>query len=110
MDGKNNAAKSRIKVSEDVIINAVKLATLDVKGVAGLNGKVNAISKICSNGPIRVKYIHDVIAVDIKVIIKSGSKASTVAHDIQNSVKENIQDMLGIAVARINVDIDGAEF
>lgn len=110
MDGKNNAAKSRIKVSEDVIINAVKLATLDVKGVAGLNGKVNAISKICSNGPIRVKYIHDVIAVDIKVIIKSGSKASTVAQDIQNSVKENIQDMLSIAVARINVDIDGAEF
>lgn len=110
MSGKTKIVKNKIKVSEDVIINAVKLAALEVKGVAGLDGKVNALSKIFSNGPISVTYMHDVIAVDVKILIEKTSKACVAAEKVQTAVKENIQDMFGIAVARVNVHINGAEF
>ena len=45
MKGNTKTAHSRLKISEDVIITVARLAAHDVKGVAGLDGEINAISK-----------------------------------------------------------------
>lgn len=110
MKGTNETAQSRLKISEDVIITVARLAALDVKGVAGLAGEVNTLSKICKNGPISVDFMGDVASVDVSINVKSGAKVTTVAQEVQNAVKENIQNMTGVAVARVNVTIQGIVF
>ncbi|HPY84056.1 Asp23/Gls24 family envelope stress response protein [Ruminococcus sp. XPD3002] len=103
-------AQSKLKISEDVIITVAKLAALDVKGVAGLGGEVGKMSKLRNNGPIKVSMMGDVAAVDMKIKVKYGEKAAAIAEEVQSAVKENIQNMTGVAVARVNVTISGAVF
>ncbi len=100
----------RLKISDDVIITVTKLAALDVKGVAGLNGEINALSKVKGKGPVHVSMIGDVAAIDVEIRIKGKEKACVVAQEVQAAVKENVQNMTGIPVARVNVTVSGAVF
>jgi uncharacterized alkaline shock family protein YloU len=110
MDGNIKSVNTGLEISEDVIITAAKLAALDVKGVAGLNGEVNCLSKLSGNGPIKITYMGDVIAADVRILVESSERACVVAENVQKAVKENIQNMLGVTVARVNVTVDGIEF
>lgn len=110
MDEKNNSISGRFKVSEDVIIAVARLAALDVNGVAGLDGEVNKISKLRNKGPIIVCMMEDVAALDIKIRIKSGKRAIAVAEEVQTAIKENVQSMTGVAVARVNVTVSNIVF
>lgn len=110
MDDMKKTAVSRLKISEDVIITVARLAALDVKGVAGLGGEVNKMSKLKNNGPVRISMMGDVAAIDISIKIKGSEKAAAVAQEVQSAVKENVQNMTGVAVARVNVAVVGAVF
>lgn len=110
MDVSKESVKSRLKISDDVIITVARLAALDVKGVAGLCGDVSKISKVRKKGPIKIKMMSDVVAIDIAIRIKSGEKACVVANAVQLAVKENIQNMTGITVARVNVSVCGVVY
>lgn len=101
---------SRLRISEDVIITVAKLAAVDVKGVAGLCGEVNKLSKLRNNGPVTVSMVEDVIAIDIKIKVRNGINAVAAAQEVQTAVKENVQSMTGITVARVNVIISGVVF
>ncbi len=111
MDEVKKTAASKLKISEDVIITVAKLAALDVKGVAGLGGEVNKMSKLKKNGPIIVSVMGGgVAAIDMKIKVYSTEKATVVAQEVQTAVKENVQNMTGVTVARVNVTVSGAVF
>ncbi len=110
MDNVKKTSAGALKISEDVIITVAKLAALDVEGVAGLCGEVGKLSKLKKNGPIIVTMVEDVAALDIKIKLKSGFKAVNVAQEVQSAVKDGIQSMTGVAVARVNVIVDSVVF
>ena len=110
MEVVKEAVKSRLKISDDVIITVARLAALDVKGVASLCGEVNKVRKVKKNGPIKITMMGDVAAIDIKIVVNGGEKACSVAQAVQSAVKENVQNMTGIAVARVNVTVSGVVF
>lgn len=110
MEVVKGAVNSKLNISDDVIITVTRLATLDVKGVAGLNGEVNALSKIKKNAPIKVSMMSDVASIDIAIKVKGTEKACLVAQEVQAVVKENVQNMTGIPVAQVNVTVSGAVF
>lgn len=110
MDNVKKSSSGSLKISEDVIIIVARLAALDVNGVAGLSGEITKLSKLKNNGPITVKMYEDVAALDIKIKVKNGVKAVAVAQEVQSAVKESIQTMTGVAVARVNVIADSVVF
>ncbi|MBQ9895244.1 MAG: Asp23/Gls24 family envelope stress response protein [Ruminococcus sp.] len=110
MEVSKEVVKSRLKISDDVIITIARLAALDVKGVAGLGGEINKLSKISKSGPIKISMMGDVAAIDISIKVKNGEKVCNIAQDVQTAVKENVQNMTGVTVARVNVIISGVVF
>lgn len=108
-DAKENTA-STLKISEDVIITVAKLAALDVNGVAGLSGEVSKMSKLKKNSPIAVFMVGDVAAIDIKIKIRNGFRVVQVAQQVQETVKDSVQSMTGVAVAKVNVKVCGVVF
>ncbi len=110
MDNVKKESAGSLKISEDVMITVAKLAALDVEGVAGLCGEVNKLSKLRNNGPINVTMFEDVAALDIKIKVKGGVKAAAVAQEVQSAVKESVQTMTGVTVARVNVTVDSIVF
>lgn len=104
------SAASKLKISEDVIIEIARLAALDIKGVARLSGEISKMNKLRGRGPVRISMIGDVAAIDMSIVVKSGEKAVNVAQEVQTAVKENVQNMTGVPVARVNVTVGGVAF
>ncbi len=110
MEVVKGAVNSKLNVSDDVIITIARLATLDIKGVAGLSGEINALSKIKNNAPVKISMIGDVASIEVRIKVRGSEKACVVAEEVQSAVKENVQNMTGIPVARVNVIVSGAVF
>lgn len=110
MEVVKGAVNSKLNVSDDVIITIARLATLDIKGVAGLSGEINALSKIKNNAPIKISMIGDVASIEVRIKVRGSEKACVVAEEVQSAIKENVQNMTGIPVARVNVIVSGAVF
>lgn len=110
MDGKTKNIPDGFKISEDVVITVARLAALDVSGVAGLDGETGKISRLRNKCPIIISMIEDVMAIDIKIKVKNGKRAVAVAEEVQTAVKENVQSMTGVAVARVNVTVSSIVF
>lgn len=104
--------ESNLKISEDVIATIAATTTKDVPGIysmaptpaknvsrlLGKKGQGNGISIVFENGAATV---------EINVIVKFGVKVNEVAHTVQARVKEAVETMTGITVAKVDVIIAG---
>ena len=106
-----------IKIHEDVIANLVAMATLKVPGVSRLAGStvVDAIASIVGSRRMQARAITIGIAgdnrvtVDLKLNILVGFRLPDVVQQVQRSVIDNIEEVTGMTVTRVNVavqDID----
>ncbi len=103
-----------LKISEDVIASIVKNSVNDTDGVYSILPSPKTIKDLFvkkdDNGAIAISLKDDVVEISLKIIIKSGSKAITVAENVQSNVKSAVQSMTGIAVSRVNVIVADIAF
>ncbi len=112
MDKKTSASNGVLKVSNEVIMKIAELAACEITGVASENGRL-VVPR--SNGglgtllcaPVKVSVSKDAAVIDLSIITEQGSKAINVASAVQASVKSAVQNMTGIAVSKVNVNIAG---
>jgi uncharacterized alkaline shock family protein YloU len=71
-----------------------------------VEGITQVIVKDPSHG-IEVKYDGQRIAIDIYVIIEYGTRISSVASSVSNTVKYNVEKALGMPVEEVNVHVRG---
>jgi len=100
-----------LKISQDVIASIARYATLEVEGVESVStgniGVKGLITKTTYTRAVRIELSDDVVNVEISIIVKHGVKISQIALAVQNNVKNSIQNMTGLAVARVDVVIAG---
>ncbi|HVB73916.1 MAG TPA: Asp23/Gls24 family envelope stress response protein [Ktedonobacteraceae bacterium] len=59
------------------------------------------------NQGVQVRIINEHIVLDVYVALEYGLRISEIAHNIMSSVKFSIEKMLGVPVARVNVNVQG---
>jgi len=102
-----------IRINHSVVASIVRLAALEVSGVAAVGGGfVDGIAEIFSKkGDERgVRVDEDEVGdykIEIRVILKFGVELAAVASQIQQRVSEQVEKMTSKSVARVNVIIDG---
>ena len=102
-----------IRINHSVVASIVRLAALEVSGVAAVGGGfVDGIAEIFSKkGDERgVRVEEDEVGdyrIEIRVILRFGFELATVATEIQQRIAEQIEKMTSKSVARVNVIIDG---
>jgi len=106
-----------LKISQDVIATIAKYAADEIEGIHALapsrlpiknigKGKINSIS----GKPILINLSDDTAIIDISVIVDANCKIRAVAENLQKAVKEAVQTMCGITVAKVNVHVEGIQF
>lgn len=108
--------KGSLTISEDVISAIATNAAKDVDGVSSFSNRpvdvVNTIKqgslKVMS--PVRVMQDGEDIIVSIYVNLKPNTQINQVAVNVQNNVKEAIQNMTSRLVKKVNVVIAGIDF
>ena len=102
-----------IRINHSVVASIVRLAALEVSGVAAVGGGfVDGIAEIFSKKGdergVRVEAVEiGDYRIEIRVILRFGCELATVATEIQERIAEQVEQMTSKSVARVNVIIDG---
>ena len=104
-----------IKISEDVVTTIAGLAAAEVSGVAGMSGGITGelVEKLgrknISKG-IKAVMGENEVTIDINAIVEYGVNIHEVAVELQNSIRNAIENMTGLSVVNVNVNIQGLSF
>lgn len=101
-----------IKIADDVIATIAGKSALEVKGVYSMaGGFAGGISEVFGKKSytkgIKVDNTEKGLKIDVNIIVEYGSRIPDVAYEIQNKVKNSIENMTGLKIEEVNVHIQG---
>jgi len=110
--GEETTTLGTIHISPKAVATIAYHATLESYGVVGLAPKnlAEGIAATITREPARgvsVQYSGEEIDIDIHVIVEYGTRITTVADSIANSVRYHVEKALGMPVHFVNVHIQG---
>ena len=103
-----------IRIADEVVSIIAGLAATEVPGVAGMSaGLVGGIAdmlgrKNLAKG-VKVEVGEKEAAVNLYIIAEYGVNIREVATNIQEKVREAIENMTGLKVVEVNVNVQGVE-
>ena len=111
MTNENNQL-GRVTVSPRAIATIAFHAARQSYGVVGLTSKnlMEGITQVIVKDPtngIEVKYDGEKISIDLYVIIEYGTRVTSVASSVSNTVRFHVEKALGMPVEQVNVHVRG---
>ncbi len=110
--GEDTTTLGGIHISPNAVATIAHQATLESYGVVGLasrnlaDGLVKSITRDPSRG-ITVKYNGEDIDIEIHIIVEYGTRISSVAESVSNTVRFHVEKALGLKVNSVNVHVAG---
>ena len=104
-----------IKINHNVVASIVRLAALQIPGVAGVGGGlVDGITELFAkrresdHRGVRVTETDgDAYAIELRVVINYGSEIGKTAYEVQVAVRKQVMAMTGKNVSKVDVIIEG---
>ncbi len=111
----NNVSENKevqsLKILEDVIYKIVEIAAADVEGVCGfVKSKVDFVRLFIGSkqqSMIDIKVSGGSAEISLGINVSGNCKVKSVAEKVQQRVKDDVQNMTGIAVTKVNVFVYG---
>ncbi|CAI6023665.1 Asp23/Gls24 family envelope stress response protein [Cohnella ginsengisoli] len=104
----------KIDVADQVIAVIAGSAALDCYGLVGMasrkqlkDGIAELLGRENLARGVEVRREGEELHLDLYVIVSYGTKISEVAHNIQSKVKYVLEEVVGIAVDRLNIFVQG---
>jgi uncharacterized alkaline shock family protein YloU len=106
-----------IRVTDDVLAVCAARAALSTQGVYALASAVftdtiseSILGKTSDSKGVKVNQNDDEIVIDLYIIVKYGVKIPSVAWNIQENVKREVEDFSGMNVSFVNIHVQGIHF
>ncbi|HEX7058209.1 MAG TPA: Asp23/Gls24 family envelope stress response protein [Bacilli bacterium] len=104
-----------IQIAPEVIEIIAGLATMEIKGVAGMSGGIAGgfaewLGRKNLGKGVKVEVGEKEVAVDVSIIVEFGTPIPTIAGEIQKNVKQAIAAMTGLEVVEVNVHVHDVHF
>ena len=107
---------TNLNISEDVIGIIAGLAASEVEGIAGMTlGFVDGINQILGSNKkysrgVKIDLDGKKVTIDLFVNVKYGVRIPDIAWAAQNAVKDAVENMTGLDVASVNINVQGITF
>lgn len=104
-----------VKISNEVISIIAGVAASEIDGVVSMSGGITGgITEILgmknlSKG-VKVEVNEKEVIIDIFITVEYGVKISEVGRKVQENVKKTVENMTGLKVKAINVNIQDVSF
>jgi len=110
--GKENTTFGSIHNSPTAVATIAYRATLESYGVVGLAPRslAEGLAHSLIHGPTRgvtVRFDGEIIDIDVHVIIEYGTRVTSVANSVANTVRFHVERALGLKVHSVNVHVAG---
>ncbi len=103
-----------IKINHTVVASIVRLAALQVSGVAGVGGGiVDGISELFAKreadhrGVKVTEDAEDIYYIEIRLVVAYGAEIGKTAYEVQVAVRKQVSAMTGKDVRKVDVIIEG---
>lgn len=112
----NVEISTNLNISEDVIGIIAGLAASEVEGIAGMTlGFVDGINQILGSSKkyskgVKISLEGKKVTIDLYVNVKYGVRIPDIAWAAQNAVKNAVENMTGLEVASVNINVQGITF
>lgn len=108
MESKNGA----VRISEEVVSIIAGIAATDVDGVAGMSGGIaGGIAELLGRKNlakgVKVEVTEKDAIINLFIIVNYGVRIPEVAFNVQESVKNAVEQMTGLNLAEANVHVEG---
>lgn len=116
MEISTKSSMGELVISDEVLSSIAVNAAKDVDGVSSFHsGPVDVVTTIKKGSlkvlsPVRIIPEGEDINISIYINLSPGKKFQEVATQVQNSVKESVQNMTGKLVKKVNVIVAGIDF
>ncbi|HEV2583345.1 MAG TPA: Asp23/Gls24 family envelope stress response protein [Ktedonobacteraceae bacterium] len=103
----------KIEVLPNAIHSIAVQAISECYGVVGIaaprlhSGQAILLEAGQINQGVQVRIVDDQIMLEVYVVLEYGLRISEIAHNIMSGVKFAVEKMLGMPVARVNVNVQG---
>lgn len=107
---------TNLNISEDVISIIAGLAASEVDGIAGMTlGFVDGINQILGSNKkyskgVKISLDGRKVTIDLYVNVKYGVRIPDIAWAAQNAVKSAVENMTGLEVSNVNINVQGITF
>lgn len=105
-----------IKISVDVVGKIAGIAASEIDGVSDMHTSfVGGVAQIFggkknSSQGVKVEITEDMANIDLYLVVEYGVKIPELAWNVQERVKENVENMTGLTVTAVNIHIEGINF
>ena len=101
-----------ISISHHAIATIAYQSALESYGVVGLANEnfARGISRFFlkdQQSGVVINYENGVLVLDLFVVVEYGTRISSVAKSAANSVKFNVEKLIGVPVSEVNVHVRG---
>jgi uncharacterized alkaline shock family protein YloU len=110
--GEETTSLGGIHISPNAVAAIAYHATLQSYGVVGLapknlaDGIVQTITRDPSRG-VSVRYNGEDVDIDIHIIIEYGTRITSVADSVANTVRFQVEKALGLPINTVNIHVAG---
>lgn len=115
-DTSNVEIATNLNISEDVIGIIAGLAASEVEGIAGMTlGFVDGINQILGGNKkyskgVKITLDEKKVTIDLYVNVTYGVRIPDIAWAAQNAVKTAVENMTGLEVVAVNINVQGITF
>lgn len=106
----DNSELGEVHISDDVLAVISAMAAMEVDGVLAMAGNITAEivarlgMKKLSKG-VRVKVDENTVVIDLSIVLRMNENIVKISNKVQDKVKTTVENMTGMEVAGINVNI-----
>jgi len=108
----HNHEFGEVNISDDVIGIITNIAAMEIEGVNGLYGSFGQDiaemfgKKNLSKG-VKVVIEENEVKVDLNIVVDFGIVIPDIAWKVQEKVKNSIENMTGLQVLEVNINVQG---
>lgn len=111
---KNTQKEDRIRIADEVIATIAGIAASEVEDVVSMSGNIGdgiagMLGKKNMTKGIKVELGEKDVALDLSIVVRYGCKVHHVAKNIQDKVRAVVEDMTGMNVVEVNVNVLGVQ-
>ena len=112
----NNENNNKIRIADEVVAVIAGKAVSEIQGVYEMSGGfAGGISEVLSGKKNLSKGIKVVVTekeakIDVNIIVEYGVRIPDIAWAAQNAVKSAVENMTGLDVVAVNINVQGITF
>lgn len=106
----DNSDLGEVNISDDVLAVISAMAALEVDGVIGMAGNITSeiveklgVKKLAKG--VRVDVDGTNVMIDVSIILRMNENIINISKKVQDKIKSTVENMTGLDVANINVNI-----